>query len=163
MLLFDLRIGGCAMTSKVCAAFIMFVSVGLVLVSNQAFGQSGVDNSGISASMHSTLHPFVTRSLHHLNRRNITPFFPVDGAFCCGLRNDLPAVDVAPSMTGDFQYTFKNDVPWDWAHRLPPNFFGSVPADSSAPEVSYARGCGTRTVTAPGVDGKDKTISMVRC
>jgi hypothetical protein len=66
-------------------------------------------------------------------------------------------------MSGDFHYTFKNEVPWDWAHSLPPNFFGAAPADSPAPEVSYAPGCRTQTVTAPGTDGKDQTINMVRC
>ena len=162
-MLFDLRIGGCAMTGKVCAAFITSVSVALTLASNQTFGQSVVGHVGTSASPHSTFHPLVARSLRHLNRSNIRSFFPVDGAFCCGLRNGLPADDIAPSMTGDFHYTFKNDVPWDWAHRLPPDFFGGVPAGSSAPEVSYGPGCDTQTVTVPGGDGKDKTINMLRC
>ena len=159
------------MMYKVSAAFIMSISVALALASNQAFGQSGAALGGRAASV-STFQPLATRSLHHLNRRNmlhhlnrrnIQPFF--NGGFCCEPLNSLPGVDLAPApaMTGDFHYTFKNEVPWDWAHSLPPNFFGAAPADSPAPGVSYAPGCRTQTVTAPGADGKDQTINMLRC
>ena len=159
------------MMYKVSAAFIMSISVALALASNQAFGQSGAALGGRAASV-STFQPLATRSLHHLNRRNmlhhlnrrnIQPFF--NGGFCCEPLNGLPGVDLAPApaMTGDFHYTFKNEVPWDWAHSLPPNFFGAAPADSPAPGVSYAPGCRTQTVTAPGADGKDQTINMLRC
>jgi hypothetical protein len=151
------------MMSKMCAAFIMSISVALTFACNQAFGQSRVGHGGSTASTHSTFHPLATQSLHHLNRRNIRPFFQAEGGFCCGPLNGLPGVDLAPAMTGDFHYTFKNDVPWDWAHRLPPNFFGAAPAESPAPDVSYAPGCRTQIVTAPGADGKDRTIDMVRC
>ena len=160
------------MMYKVCAAFTMSISMALVLASNQAFGQSGAALGGRAASTHSTSHPSITRSLHHQNRsamlhhrnrRNIQPFF--NGGFCCDSLNGLPGVDFAPApaMTGDFHYTFKNEVPWDWAHSLPPNFFGAAPADFPAPVVSFAPGCRTQTVTAPGADGKDQTINMLRC
>ena len=161
------------MMYKVSAAFIMCISVTLALASNQAFGQSGAALGGRAASTHSTSHPSITRSLHHQNRsamlhhrnrRNIQPFF--NGGFCCETLNGVPNTEVAQppgSMSGDFHYTFKNEVPWDWAHSLPPNFFGAAPADSPAPAVSYAPGCRTQTVTAPGTDGKDQTINMVRC
>ena len=157
------------MMYKVSAAFIMSISVVLALASNQAFGQSGAVQAGRAASVQ-TFQPLVTRSLHHNrrnmlhhNRRNMQPFF--NGGFCCESLNGLPGVDLAPApaMRGDFHYTFKNEVPWDWAHSLPPNFFGAAPADSPAPEVSYVPGCRTQTVTAPGTDGKDQTINMLRC
>jgi hypothetical protein len=45
-------------------------------------------------------------------------------------------------------------VPWDWAHRYPPNV-----APSAKPYVSS---CPTESVTVPGRGG-DHTVNITRC
>ena len=162
------------MMCKVCAAFAMSISVALALASNQAFGQSGAVQAGRPASMHSISHPSVTRSPHHridrINRidridRNRGAFFPTTGGFFWGPSNGVPNVEVAQPtgpISGDFNYTYKNDFPWDWAHRYPPGLF-ATPPESIPPPVSYRPGCAAQAVTVPGADGKDQTINMIRC
>jgi len=153
------------MMYKVRAAFIMSISVVLALASNQALGQLGAARGGSSASTHSTIHPSVSRALHHRIARNRGAFLPTTGGFFWGPSNGVPNVEVAQpgaSMSGDFNYTYKYDVPWDWAHRYPPSFFASPP-EPLAPPVAFQPGCAAQTVTVPGADGKDQTINMVRC
>ena len=152
---------------KVYAPLIMSLSVALTLASNQAFGRSGAAHAGISASTRSTFHPSVfhpsvTRSPFHHNGRNIGNFFPVAGDFFWGPSNGQPNVEVTQPMSGDINYTYKFDVPWDWAHRYPPGFFASPPKLPSPP-VAYVPGCPAQTVTVLGADGKDQTVTVVRC
>jgi hypothetical protein len=79
--------------------------------------------------------------------------------------------EVAPPISGpigptsnDINYTYKQDIPWDWAHRFPPGYFGSpAQPSSSAPAMAYVPGCARQTVTVPGADGKDQTVNVVRC
>jgi hypothetical protein len=157
-----LEIGGRAMMNKVYAALIMSFSVALTFASNQAFGQSGASHGGVSASTHSPILPSGTR--HH-NRRNGETFFPAAGGFFWGPSNGQPNVEVAQPIgpiSGDINYTYKFDVPWDWAHRYPPSFFASPPVPVSPP-VTYDRGCPAQTVTVSGANGKDQTVTIVRC
>jgi hypothetical protein len=153
------------MMNKVCAAFTMSISVALAFASNQALGQSGAAQGGRSASMHPTSHPSVTRSPHQRIGRNRAAFFPTTGGFFWGPSNGVPNVEVGQptgSISGDFNYTYKNDFPWDWAHRYPPSLF-AAPPEPTPPPVSYRSGCAAQTVTVPGADGKDQTINMMRC
>ena len=152
------------MMYKVSAAFIMSISVVLALASNQAFGQSGAALGGRAASV-STFHPSVTRSPHHRIGHNRGAFFPTNGGFFWGPSNGVPNVEVAQPtgpISGDFNYPYKNDFPWDWAHRYPPSLF-ATPPEPIPPPVSYRPGCAAQTVTVPGTDGKDQTINMIRC
>ena len=160
-----LRIGGRAMKrNKVYAAFIMSVGIALTLVSNQAFGQFlGAARGG--ASTHSPFHPSVHRSHLHRDGRNVGAFFPGSGGFFWGPSNG--PLEVAPPISapiaGDFNYTYKFDVPWDWAHRYPPSFFASPP-EPLPPRITFApSGCPAQSVTVPGADGKDQTVTMIRC
>jgi hypothetical protein len=160
-----LRIGGRVMTYKVCAAFTMSLGVVLTLASNQAFGQLRAAHGGVSAAKHSPFHPSVIRSHHRNNIRNRGTFFPANGGFFFEPSMGRPNVEVAqpPSaVSGDFTYTYKQDFPWDWAHRYPPGLFASPP-EPLPPPVALRPGCPAQTVTVPGADGKDQTITMVRC
>jgi hypothetical protein len=164
------------MMYKVCAVFITSLSVALTLTSNQAFAQSGVQRGargGVSASTHSVFRSHHLHNQHVLhNRRNAffqrnrrNAFFPGTGGFFWEPSNAVPNVEVTQPigpLSNDFTYTYKYDVPWDWAHRYPPSFFESPP-EPPAPPVFYRPGCAAQTVTAPGADGKDQTITMVRC
>ena len=57
-------------------------------------------------------------------------------------------------------FTCTYDIPWDWAHRCPP-----IPTPPEPPLAPAARApsCVPQNVTVPGSDGKDQTITMVRC
>jgi hypothetical protein len=152
---------------KVYAAFTMSIGVALTLASNQAFGGSGAAHGVVSASTHPTFRPSVARlSHHHRNAGNFWNFFPGAGGFLWDSSYGQPGVDATPPVSGpisnDVTYTYKYDVPWDWAHRYPPGYFGGPPAPHSPP-VAYVPGCSTQTVTVPGTDGKDQTVNMVRC
>ena len=66
-----------------------------------------------------------------------------------------PAVEGVPPAAGDIQYTYKYDVPWDWAHRFPPSV-----TPSSRP---YVPSCTDESVTVPGRDGADHSVNITRC
>jgi hypothetical protein len=159
------------MMYKIYAAFLMSLGIALALASDQAFGGP---RGGVSASPHSTaFHRSFARS-HRFGRnfgRHRGDFFPGD-FFWGGPFDDQFNGDVAPPISGaipgqipnELNYTYKQDIPWDWAHRFPPGYFGS-PAQPSSPDpaVAYVPGCARQTVTVPGADGKDQTVNVVRC
>jgi hypothetical protein len=149
------------MMNKVYAVLIM--SLGATVATSHAFGGPGTAHAGASAATHSTVRPSVARSPNHRHGRSVGNFFPATGGL---FWNDQPDEGIAPPVSGpisgDFNYTYKYDVPWDWAHRYPPGFFGSPPAHL-APPLAYTPGCPAQTVTVPGVDGKDQTVTVVRC
>jgi len=145
------------MINRVHTAFITFLVATTTLASSQAFGGSGP----IPAPAQSIFRPSVTRSPHQHNRRDIGTFFPGVGGFFWGQPNGQPNVDVTQTIAGGL-YTCTYDLPWDWVHRCPPSFFASPP-EPPPPPVMYAPGCAAQTVTVPGADGKDQTVSMLRC
>jgi hypothetical protein len=60
---------------------------------------------------------------------------------------------VASPLAGpnEVHYTYTQDVPWDWAHRFPPNV---TPSDRP-----YVPGCGAEVVDVGG----GKTVNVIRC
>ena len=154
------------MICKVYAAFITSLSVALTLASNQAFGAAGAGHGGVSGSAHSTFHPSATRPLHHNSGRNRGTFFPTAGGFFWGSSNgqsNVEATQPISPISGDINYTYKLDVPWDWVHRYPPSFYAGPPEPPPQPLGPRVPGCPAQTVTILGADGKDQTINMVRC
>jgi hypothetical protein len=149
------------MYKELYAALIM--SVGVTVGCSHAFGAPATARSGASAPMHSAVHPSLACSPNHHHGRTVGNFFPATGGF---FWDSQPDEGITPPLSGpvsgDINYTYKYDVPWDWAHRYPPGFFGSPPA-SPAPSVSYRPGCPAQIVTVPGADGKDQTVTVVRC
>jgi hypothetical protein len=82
----------------------------------------------------------------------------VGGYFWPGYGYDYGAyVPAAGPITAPFagpaevRYTTTYDVPWNWAHRFPPNV---IPSDRP-----YVPGCGEESV---GVGG-GKTVNVMRC
>jgi len=67
-----------------------------------------------------------------------------------------PMADGSAPLSNDVNvnYTYKQDVPWDWAHRYPP-----AVAPSDRP---YVPGCSSEPVTVPGRSG-DQTVNVIRC
>jgi hypothetical protein len=151
---------------KMCAAFIVSLGVALTLASSQSFGGARGAHGGASASTHPTFRPSAARLAHHRQGRNKGAFFPGVGGFFWDPSYGQPGADFPQPMPGptsnDINYTYKVDVPWDWAHRFPPGFFASSAGPHSAP-LAYAPGCSTQTVTVPGADGNDQTVNLTRC
>jgi hypothetical protein len=65
-----------------------------------------------------------------------------------------PAGEAALQQPADVRTTYTYDVPWDWAHRYPPNV---TPSDRP-----YVSSCPTESVTVPGRGG-EQTINITRC
>jgi hypothetical protein len=142
------------MTYRVRGAFIASVgAVALLLAANETFARSATvaPRAGF-ASPHSR----IAHSLRHHRRNNAGGFFyGPDGEFYGP--NGEPAIEGAPPASGggDVRYTYTYDVPWDWAHRFPPNV---VPSDRP-----YVQSCPTEVVTLPGHGGKEQTVNITRC
>lgn len=73
------------------------------------------------------------------------------GAPYSGLPADAPPL---PGNDVNITYTYKQDVPWDWAHRYPP-----AVAPSDRPYVSH---CSSEPVSVPGRSG-EQTVNVIRC
>ncbi|GLH76700.1 hypothetical protein SSBR45G_16080 [Bradyrhizobium sp. SSBR45G] len=89
---------------------------------------------------------------HH---RGTGVYLPAAGAFAYGGYADPGAPEAPVHTSADVRYTYTYDVPWDWAHRFPPNV-----APSDRPYVST---CPMQTVTVPGRRGGDHTVTITRC
>jgi hypothetical protein len=107
------------------------------------------------AETHPNVRPAV--AFHHHHRHGVGGFFwPGYGDDSYGpATNGAPLVEGAPPASGDVQYTYKYDVPWDWAHRFPPNV-----TPSSRP---YVPSCTDESVTVPGRDGAQHSVNVTRC
>ena len=127
----------------------------LMLAANETFARSGGAVHGAFASTHAISHRPLARSLRHHGRNNLGTFWPGVEDYSYGPSNGEPLLDGTQPTSGDVNYTYKYDVPWDWVHRFPP-----VVTPSDRPYVSS---CPAETVTFPGRDGGDHTVTIVRC
>jgi hypothetical protein len=143
-----------AMTYRMYGAFIASLSaVALMLAANETVARSGGAPRGGFTSSRSISHPSVAQSLRHHRRNTVGAFWP--GDFFYGPSNGEPIGDVTPPASGDVHYTYTYDVPWDWAHRYPPNV---TPSDRP-----YVPSCPAETVTVAGRDGREQTVNVMRC
>ncbi|MFO1109812.1 MAG: hypothetical protein U1E61_11555 [Bradyrhizobium sp.] len=92
----------------------------------------------------------------HLHRGFAGGFWPAGGYYYGGVPYGEPLTGSSLPMSTDvnYTYTYKQDVPWDWAHRYPPMV---VPSDRP-----YVPGCSSEPVTVPGRSG-DQTVNVIRC
>jgi len=128
--------------------------VALMFAANETFAASGAAPRARVIATHSVFRPSVAHSLRHHRRGTAGIFWPGDGFYDEPFSGE-PGADVAPPASGDVHYTYKYDVPWDWAHRYPPSV-----TSSGRPYVSS---CPAENVTVPGRDGKQRTVSITRC
>ncbi|MGZ4973727.1 MAG: hypothetical protein ACXWDN_13280 [Limisphaerales bacterium] len=143
------------MMYRVVGALVASLSVGAIaLAPNPAFAGSATPHGAVFASPHAASHLPAIRSFRH-HRRGGAIFFPGVDAFDYGTPSGEPLVDPTQPPSGDVHYTYTQDVPWDWAHRYPP-----AVEPSTRPYVSS---CPEETTTFPGRDGKDQTVSVMRC
>lgn len=80
--------------------------------------------------------------------------------FSSGAANDGLGVVVAEPLSSDARNTCTLDIPWDWAHRCPPLSSHSAPEPVIKP---FVLGCPTQTVKISTADGKQRTVTIVRC
>ena len=123
----------------------------LLLAADVSFARNGTA-PGAAATGARTMAPAGAHAFRQHRRNFVGPivggYYGADGTPLL----DAPQVQTAPS---DVRYTYTYDVPWDWAHRYPPNV---VPS-----ERPYVPGCGNETVTVPGRGGREQTINVTRC
>jgi hypothetical protein len=142
------------MTSKVYAALIASVgAVALIFAANESFARTGTASRGFTPA-HSISHPAFAHSLRHSRRRNAGLVWATD-SYGYGSPDGAPLADGTASPSGDVHYTTTYDVPWDWAHRLPPNVTTS--------DRPYVPSCPTQVVTVPGRNGTSQNVNVTQC
>jgi hypothetical protein len=151
-----------AMTYRMYGTFIASLgAIALMLAANETFAASGIGHRGGFTSTHSISHRSVAQSLRRFRRRNAAIVWPAVGddfygsSYGYGSSHGEPGADITQPTSGDVHYTNTYDVPWDWAHRFPPNVAPS--------ERPYVPSCPTENVTVPGHNGKEQTVSVMRC
>ena len=72
-----------------------------------------------------------------------------------------PGVVVRAPRSGDVQYTCSLNIPWDWPHRCPPIVSPEPALDTVI--RPHATRCPAQTVKIPMADGKERTVTIVRC
>jgi hypothetical protein len=134
------------MTYRKLGALATVGAIALAFATNEAIAQAG--GAGVVAAPQAGA---TVRGAHVFNRG-------VGGYFWPGYGYDYGAyVSAAGPITAPFagptdvRYTTTYDVPWNWAHRFPPNV---IPSDRP-----YVPGCGEESV---GVGG-GKTVNVMRC
>jgi hypothetical protein len=141
-----------AMTAKKYSALITSLSaVALMLVTSEASARMTGPRGGTTVP-HMVGHgPFA----HAFRHRG--PFGPVVWPGYDGTDSsyDQAPANVTPPASNDVHYTFTYDVPWDWAHRLPPQV-----APSDRP---YVPSCSVEGVTVPGNDHEAHTVNVTSC
>jgi len=126
-----------------------------MLAASEASARSGGAPRGAFASTHSMSRPSVGPSFRHHRRNNVGAFWPAVGDFGYGPSTGEPPGNAGQPASGDSHYTYTYDVPWDWAHRYPPNV---TPSDRP-----YVPSCSAETVTVPGRYGGEQTLNITRC
>jgi hypothetical protein len=143
-----------AMTYKMYGALVASVgAVALLLAASETFARSGAAPHGAFHSAHSISHRSLARQSLRRHRGNDGGiFWPGDGFYDDGSANGEPLADGSQSPpSGDIHYTYKYDVPWDWAHRYPPA------------EHPYVPSCPAEDVIVPGHGGEQQTVRITRC
>lgn len=97
----------------------------------------------------------VAHGFRHHRRFFGGAFWPGDYGYGAYPLGGEPYVDGTQPASSDVHYTTTYDVPWDWAHRFPPNV---TPSDKP-----YVSSCPVETVATTGRDGSEHTVNVMRC
>jgi hypothetical protein len=126
----------------------------LMLATHETVARSGVAAGGFSAAR-----PIPNASavpwFRHRHRHFSGNYWLGSGGYYDDAPNGerFADADVTSSTSREIRYV--RDVPWDWAHRYPPDV-----APSDRPYVSS---CTSEPVTVPGWNGEETTINITRC
>jgi hypothetical protein len=141
-----------AMTFRKYSALIALLgAVALLLATNEVSARA---TGARAAAPHAMGH----RPFAHAFRNHRGPFgaivWPGDDDTYGSAYGEVPAGVTQPG-SNDFHTTYTYDVPWDWAHRLPPQV---APSDRA-----YVPSCSVEGVTVPGNGGESHTVNVTRC
>jgi hypothetical protein len=145
------------MTRKLYGAFaVSLAALAFALGPNTATAGSGAGPRAAFAAAH----PPLAGSFRHFHRHNgVFTYWPGYDDYGNGPSSGEPfggpLGTAAPPASNDVHYTYTYDVPWDWAHRLPP-----MVAPSDHP---YVPGCHDEAVTVPGRGGAERIVNVTRC
>lgn len=147
------------MTNRIHGALLASLSAAaLLLAANETVARpAGVAPRALTAAPAAVGRPPIASSVGRFRGRN-TPwvYWTGGGGFYYDPGTTTqPFIDAAQPASTDVRYTYTYDVPWDWAHRFPPNV---VPSDHP-----YVPSCPSETVTVPGRGGGDHTVNIMRC
>jgi len=149
------------MMSRPFGALLALLSAAtLLLVSSDSFARPGgaAPHGFIAAAglRPATARPPIAPGARFRGRNNPWVYWPGGGGFFNdGATYSQPFIDAGEPVSNDVRYTYTYDVPWDWAHRFPPNV---VPSDRP-----YVPSCPTESVTVPGRSGGEHTVNIMRC
>jgi hypothetical protein len=130
----------------------------LMLPPAKTFARSGAAApAGAFASMRPIARPGVAQPFRHHHRGFVGgTFWPGDFGYGYGPTTyGEPVTQVPQAGSQDIHYTTTYDVPWDWAHRYPPQV---APSDHP-----YVSSCPVESVTVAGRNGGEQTINVMRC
>jgi hypothetical protein len=128
----------------------------LLAASGTDAGAASAQAHGLAAAPPAIGHPVAKPAARFHGRNSPWVYWPGGGGFFYDPGTaSQPFVDAAQPVASDVRYTYTYDVPWDWAHRYPPNV---VPSDHP-----YVPSCPSETVTVPGRGGGDHTVNIMRC
>ena len=146
-----------AMTNRMYRVLIASVGVVvLTLSASESFARSGGAPAGAAAGPRAMARPLVAPGFRHHHRNFGGGFFwPGDYGYGGYPSGGEPSAYVPPQTSQDIHYTYTYDVPWDWAHRFPPNV---TPSDKP-----YVPTCPVETVTTTARDGSEQTVNVMRC
>jgi len=139
----------------------LFACLGAAALASSADAASagpgaGVGGRGVSAPVIShaptVSHAPGGRSFRHHRGFAGGTYWP--GAYAYG-PSDQPVAAETPPASNDVHYNYTYDVPWDWAHRYPPDV---APSDHP-----YVSNCPMQTVVVPDRGGSEHTVTITRC
>jgi hypothetical protein len=140
------------MTYRMHRAVIASLSAAMLMcAASETFARSGAAPGGARSAPHAS----AAHGFGHHRRHNAGTYWPGAGGYYYTPSNDEPMIDAMQSASRDIRYTYTYDVPWDWAHRYPPNV---VPSDRP-----YVSNCSSEPVTVRGRNGGEQTVNITRC
>jgi hypothetical protein len=144
------------MTLKMVAVIASLSAAALAFSPNETFARGGGGGKGAGAPFVRPGVPIAPRAPFLNHRRGFvgSGFWP--GGYY-GAPYSEPLMDSSLPLSNDinYNYTYKQDVPWDWAHRYPPNV---TPSDRP-----YVPGCSSEPVTVGARGGGEQTVNVIRC
>ena len=142
------------MTYRKLGALVAVGAIAFAFSTNETIARTG--GVGVAAAPHAGIGtvrptPHALHNFRHRGRFNGGFFWPGYGD-AYGAYAPIEAPITSPlAGPNEVHYTYTLDVPWDWAHRFPPNV---TPSDRP-----YVPGCGAEAIDVGG----GKTVNVFRC
>jgi hypothetical protein len=145
-----------AMTYRKLATLVAVGAIAFAFGTSETIARPGVGGAAAPHAGVGTVRPapHAFNGFRHRGRNVGGYFWPGYGdGYGAYAPTDAPVAPLKGPLSGpdEIRYTTTQDVPWDWAHRFPPNV---TPSDRP-----YVPGCGAEAVDVGG----GKTVNVIRC